>query len=236
MSRLISSRRIGWEPTAHSKWQAYLPTSSVGDNFSDERIDSGWTLVERGATISGTYSWTEKWGGMRFHRTSATNWAGRDLNAYMRSGTMSAGDWIEGAWSSQSSSYLFPLLIMADGNTWNAGNQICAWVFSNITRGYPSTARLLSMTNYNTLSTNSGDWSWQFPPYGEVIYCRLKFKTAGSPNTYSLEASGDGVNWYEALTLTASWTPTHVGFGVVSWEVGTPPDWCSFYYFDSSVA
>jgi hypothetical protein len=208
-------------PSRAAKYPPFTP-AGVDDEFDDNNF-SGWTLVDDG-THQPTV--TEK------NDVASILLPGSDtsahLHAYMKSTAVSTNDYIEMCFRAFGIYHNFPIvgLVFADGTTYNAGNQ--AVFYLSYSEGL---VNILPYTNYNTKGTSTtfamgdsrnGAWG--------VFFMRLKYN--GS-NSWTGLLSPDGISFLTIGTVTATCTPSAVGFAVTTSGSTSPYMW-SFEYFRKS--
>lgn len=151
------------------------------------------------------------------------------LHAWVKQTTVNIGDYIECAFRGQGQAGNFNRfgLIMADGNTYNAGKQIYL-------RFGPSSSDLgfSSMTGFNTETNNSGFGLNAINPMS-AFFMRLKYDAANSFRGY---ISPDGIGWINAgnLNLAYAMVPAYVGFAATTWGASNPYAWSIHYIRKSS--
>lgn len=182
--------------------------SADDDEFDDDSF-SGWTQVYHGS--SPTLSLVEQDKGLSIKLGAGGGAAVH--TAWMKAKTPSSGDYIQCGYSAWGGGGAYPhfQLIFADGTTYNAGNQVMFGYSPN-----EEVHTLRSMTGYNTQTAFSNPGTtkmWSVP----TLHLRMTFK--GS-NTWDTFVSPDGIQWAQIHSNRSmgSLTPSHVGFGVTTWN------------------
>jgi len=192
--------------------------AGVDDEF-DGAIFSGWTLVNDGTNLA-TNTQTNN---VLSILLPGSDTAGH-LQAYMKAATVNANDIIEIAFRGMGINLNTNMcgLIMANGNTYAAGNQVC-WVL--VPSGTQMT--IFTQTNYNTQGAFSAFTISGCSPASD-IFLRLKYLGA---NNWVGYASCDGVSWVNMTgTFSSTMTPTQVGFFVTTWDATNPYNWSIRYF------
>lgn len=193
------------------------------DEFDDGEIDVAWTEAK---TSGSTSIFTERYGQLVFRQRD--NGTAGHLHALLKPLTLSPGDYVETAVKihRRTANDMGLGLMMSDGATHGAGNQVVAWVFT------ANLGRVQSWTNFTTAGSNSGDVaSTAGLPTGQgPLFIRLKYEAA---NTWGMYVSADGFEWHAfTSSFSRTLTPTHAGLVVVRWTSGAPVlAWPRFYYF-----
>lgn len=194
------------------------PSETSYDEFIDGTLGGSYVRVDSsggGARVT----WTETDDVLKASNTGGDS--AEHLNALMLPLTSAGGSMVAGdAFStclvvnSAGSNYAFSGLLLADGVTFGAGNQVVA------TSHYGSSSRqhyLRGYTNYNNAASNVDGISTM--TLVEPWFIRLVYLGG---TTWRRDLSGDGRNWYKGgATLTKTITPTHVGFMTTSWGSST---------------
>lgn len=186
-----------------SPYPVFEPTG-VDDEFDDGTF-SGWTKVANATPVI-----TEAENGSQLSLLHPGGGGAAQFIAYMKATTVNVGDSIEMCFRMLQADENFAIvsLIMADGNTYGAGNQVHA--------SWSPQQNLLSMmtqTNYNSNSVNS-TVSMQKNGSG-FVFLRLTYTAS---NTFKGEVSVDGIQWHAYnSSFSRTLTPTHVGFGLSKW-------------------
>jgi hypothetical protein len=117
-------------------------------------------------------------------------------------------------------------LVMADGTSYGAGNQIVFYVRMNAGAIINS-----AFTNYNTEGAYGfSDSVLQYLGHG-LIFMRLKFEGSNHFRSY---ISVDGISWVNTIAQqTYAMTPTYIGFFVSPYG-GANPFLVSINYFKQS--
>jgi hypothetical protein len=190
--------------------------AGVDDEFNNGSF-TGWTLVDDGshqATVTETFD------------VASLSLPGSDTAAHLHAWVKGAvlvntNDYIQMAFrgTGQSANFNMCGLIMADGNTYGAGAQVCV--------GYcPSqnNFQFFAQTNYNTQGTNNTYTVLGTAP----IFLRLIYLGSNHWATY---ISADGISWLNISgTITYTLTPAYVGFWATSWGATTPFNWSLSYF------
>lgn len=198
------------ESTWGTQWANYLgyPANTLSiDEFQDETF-SGWTTV----TVTGGQTITEGRDVLSVQPTSAINVT--DWNCVLQPHAIQIGDAVEvavvGLLTHVINEPLFgPVItngttsaaVMAAHMVQQGGAAFGAGIFS-----YPSgTDATLTANGINTST------SLQYA-FANAIYIRTEYQAA---NTFRNWISYDGVTWLQmGADITATMTPTHVGFGL----------------------
>ena len=194
--------------------------SADDDEFDDENF-SGWTAVAGSPSLTSVIE--------KSHRVSVilpSGTANAQHYAWMKAKTPGAGDYIQAGfqWFASGNQYPMAFVCMADGATYNSGNQVqLEWG--------PQESKFLfrHTTGYNAHQSNDsyGDPVHSYPMAN--LHMRLMWN---SSNNYSLFFSIDGVSWCTIATSVSRGsvgTPTHMGFGFTSWGAARPTQFCCNY-------
>lgn len=186
-----------------SPYPVFEPTG-VDDEFDDASF-SGWTKVANATPVI-----TESEDGSQLSLYHPGGGSAAQFIAYMKSTTINTGDSIEMCFRMIHADENFAIvsLIMADGATYGAGNQVhVSW------SPQQNLVSMMTQTNYNSNSTNTTA-SMQKNGSG-YLFLRLTYV---SSNTFKGEVSCDGIQWHVFnASFSRTLTPTHVGFGISKW-------------------
>lgn len=182
--------------------------STADDDFNDENF-SGWT------TVQGTPNCTVT---EKSHRSSIlipTGSASAQHYSFVKAKAPSVNDYVQAGFHMIHPGSQFPIggLIIADGNTYNAGKQVMFGWSPN-----ENLYILRGMNNYNAdigSPTSVGNPLHSYPM--GAMHMRLVWK--GS-NQYDALISPDGVTWATVLSAQSKHTlgtPTHMGFSMTNW-------------------
>lgn len=217
---LSASAAGGPVPGIDPRSSLYVPFTPTGldDEFDDENF-SGWTLVNSGSALANIIETDDKVS-LKF----PTGGTSQHLQAYMKADTINTGDYIEMCF--QGVGYLAAThkfgLIFADGDTWNAGNQVCfAWSPSSS----GASIQVFNLTGYNTQVTNTTVSGGNFIN-GMMIY-RFTYTAA---NTWLAEISTDRTQWATVISTTRTLTPTHCGFFGSTYGAANEYVWSAHYW------
>lgn len=194
-------------------------TAGANDDEFDNGSFTGWTAVNDGANVP-TVTETNHVASVHLPGGHAA----ADLAAYVKAVTPTAGQSIETVFRGQGKAGGFHIagLIMADGATNGAGNQV-VWYYS------PQEGKwaLSTHTGYNAQGTFGPKDAQLDGPYGDM-FLRLEYDAA---NTFKGWVSPDGVSWIDVTGAVAyTLAPTHVGFFVTTWGSAEQFVW-SFRYW-----
>lgn len=217
---LSASAAGGPVPGIDPRSSLYVPFTPTGldDEFDDGNF-SGWTLVNSGSALANIIETDDKVS-LKF----PTGGTSQHLQAYMKADTINTGDYIEMCF--QGVGYLAAThkfgLIFADGDTWNAGNQVCfAWSPSSS----GASIQVFNLTGYNTQVTNTTVSGGNFIN-GMMIY-RFTYTAA---NTWLAEISTDRTQWATVISTTRTLTPTHCGFFGSTYGAANEYVWSAHYW------
>lgn len=201
-----------------SEYPAFT-AAGIDDEFDDASF-TGWTAVNSG-----------------LHNPTITELndvlalvlpgsdAAAELHAYVKApAAIAANDYVEIGFRGMGrpQNYNICGVLMADGNTYGAGNQVC-WYYS-VNEASPWYR--ISFTNYNTAGAFANFARQTVAPTSDM-YLRLKYE--GS-NNWSGWVSCDGVGWLNVTgTFARTLTPTHLGFFVTTWGGTLPFAWSIRY-------
>lgn len=191
--------------------------NTYGDEFDNESF-SGWTAVNSGSAPLFTVIEQDKQLSLLHPGGGA---AGQFLS-YMKDtgGSLSIGNRIEVCFSQFCLATGYPqfTLWMADGMTYNAGNQ-AGFAFSP----HEDTFASRGATGYNSQSTFVSSGGGVDASLPTDINMHMSMEWRGS-NTYHMEMSLDGIQWIRVFTSAAplAFTPRYIGFGFTTWGGTTP--------------
>lgn len=196
-----------------------LFTAGANDDEFDDGTFTGWTAVNSGTNVP-TVTETNNVASVYLPGGNSP----AELAAYVKAVTPSAGQYVEGAFRGQGKAGAYNIcgLVMADGSTYGAGNQVI-WYYS------PQEGKwaLSTHTNYNVQGTFGPQDAQLDGAYGDM-FMRLEYDAA---NTFRGWVSPDGVSWVDATgAVSYTLSPTRVGFFVTTWGSSTPFVW-SWRYF-----
>jgi hypothetical protein len=201
------------------------PAFTVGtndDEFDDNNF-SGWTAVNSGSQIP-TIIETNHVASIAHPGAGGSAY----LWAYVKSYTMQVNDYIEMAFrlGGISQAYNRAGLILADGNTWNAGSQA---IFGAST--FQNFFNYSSYTNYNT-DGGGATYTTPLSSFG-MPTSFLRFVYEGS-NHFRGYISPNGISWIDSTgQITRTLTPTYIGFFLTPYG-GAAPIILSMHYFRQS--
>jgi hypothetical protein len=206
------------------------PGETTIDEFNDSSLAAGWTRVDGTGAASGNLVWTEG------ADVLAGNNAGGDTATVMHGlviplsgfgGSVTTGDAFVSCVTllAPSANYSFGGVVLADGTTHGAGNQVAATVGRSGTSagGVDGWAA----ANWARTGVTTGVASLDMIAF----YFRLVCTAA---NTWRTDASSDGVSWLKGTTFSKTITPTQVGF--MSSSYGTSTKHIASYEFLRRVA
>lgn len=182
-------------------------THTLMDEFDDESLAVAWQRVDA-AGGSGRVTWTEKGDVLSF--ANAGGDGATELHGIVLPLSSFGGSLVAGSAFYTFATYMFTNnftmlgLVIADGTTHGAGNQVCSIMQSQadiFTRPF---------TNWLTSGTAAGAGTAR----GSSGYLRLVY--LGS-DTWRTDVSVDGVSWRKGTTATKVMTATHVGLFSSSW-------------------
>lgn len=202
----------GWSP-----YPTFTP-AGVDDEF-DGGSFSGWTAVGTSPTPT-TAQANNKLSILHPGGDSAAK-----FYSWMKSATVSVGDWIECAFRTFSVTDQFPMfgIIFADGITYGSGNQMITMYSAAQDVLYTA-----SFTGYNTLGSYV---SPSLTSYDRASHFFLRLQMTAS-NSFTSQVSCDGQQWVTtAASFSRTITPTYVGFGCTKWGGGTYSANWSLEYF-----
>lgn len=182
-------------------------TVSRDDEFDDESF-SGWTKVWHGTAPVATE--VEQDHSLSIH--IANGGAAQQMTSYVKSKTISAGDWVSCAFSCFGPGGAFPNLglVFSDGTTYGSGNQVhFHYSFNELLFVLRSTTGFDTQTAFNSVASMSY-------PLSNALHLKLVYQGSNSWDTY---ASPDGIQWSQIHTAHSmgSITPTHLGISMSSW-------------------
>lgn len=200
------------------------------DEHNDGSLDSNWVRVDS-AGSSARIVWTEDANSDVLSVKVEGGDAANELHALMfpltsAGGSIATGDAFITAFklgSLAGGNYVFGGLLVADGTTYGAGNQVvCTSHFGGSSRAH----FLRAATNYNTFTTldSTGD----VVNLGILYYIRLVY--LGS-NSWRRDLSFDGVTWIKGTAGSKTITATHVGYLASSFGGGSTVDGSVSYEF-----
>lgn len=200
-------------------WSPYprFTVTGVDDEFDDNSF-TGWTLVGTTPTPT-TVESNDKLSILHPGGDAAAR-----LYSWMKSASLSNGDYVEVCFRSVYRDDNFPIfgVIVADGATYGAGNQVVAYFSSTEQKAY-----IASWTNYNTLGSFN-DYSMRAIGWASCLIIRL---TMTASNTWKLQLSPDGVQYVDVHTgFSRTLTPSHVGFTVSKWGGSLQSVWSVEYF------
>lgn len=189
----------------------YPPFTPSGDDdeFSDSSF-SGWTAVSNATPVM---TLTESHDVLSILHPGGDSSA--QLHAYVKARTVSTNDWVEVYFSGAGRGTNFDICgcLFANGNTYGAGSQVI-WCMSS-----SGSFELRPHTNFSTSGTNNAFGFWAAAPSPGIIL-RLMYLGSNAWNGY---VSNDGVSYLLlGSSVSATLTPTHVGFFVSSWGSSVP--------------
>lgn len=210
----------GWADTVTP---AAAPAGTYDDEFDDATI-TGWTQLDRAGHAA---TWTEANDVLSVLNPGADLAA--ETHSMVKAIPLSVGDYIQTAVYGLSVNQNYPSvgLIMADGATYAAGQQVIArWDMADGNFG------MEDWSGYNTRDAIKGSVAveaHQIP----LAWCHLRL-TYVSANTFRLEVSPDGVSWFQPFVdQTVTLTPTHAGVFSLGWQAAMPFVG-GFHYFRSN--
>lgn len=200
------------------------PISSVYPVFGVTGIDdefdggsfSGWTAVHAGfLTTTQTNN--------RLSVVHNGGAAAAELSAYVKADTFANGDYIETAFMGMGPDQAVNImgLVFADGDTYNAGNQVVFYWSPREPFWY-----IVSYTGYNTAGAFVNETGEYQAPHGDMF---LRFVMSAA-NTWDGYVSPDGVGWVHILQLSRTLTPTRAGVFFTSWTGVKPFAWSLRYF------
>lgn len=197
----------------------FAPGGSDDDEFQDSGL-TGWTEVKPTTTSV----FVERYGRANW-RHKDTGHAGT-LHALLKPITIATTDYIETfvKINRRVTTDMGVGVIMSDGATYGAGNQVVTWMFNG------NAMRVEEWDNFTTQGVNSTDTAMSAVAGDDGFYMRLRYEAA---NTWGGYASRNGFEWMTLTTsLASTMTPTHAGIVVVRWA-GTahPAIFPEFHYF-----
>lgn len=209
---MISAAASGTQGEGKDRRWAPSITDTVIDEFRDSSLGGAWTRVDAvGGT--GRLIWTEDADVLSASIIGGDT--GGELHAMMIplagfGGTVNVGDYFYTHLRHiRSGNFLGGGIILADGITYGAGNQIAANLLND------STVQARAFTNYSTAGTVGTSGA---AILGSVTFLRLILTAA---NTWRADFSPDGVTWRNAGTVAKTLTPTHVGVYGTSFGTAT---------------
>lgn len=204
------------------RWTRGSTPNSLDDEFNDGAIAGAWSRVDHSGH-SGYVTWKEEADSLSLLLNNSAD-AAAELHAYLKSDAMSIGDYIQchiigfGA----GSDYPSAGLIIADGNTYGAGNQ--AYHGYWLTNSVPFTLVSGTWTGFDTRASFTSLSSTFF---GLEMHLRLKYSAA---NTFEFYASIDGISWVLTDTRAITMTPAYIGIAGTGYG-SVVPFVFSFDYF-----
>jgi hypothetical protein len=212
-----SPRATGGVPL-EERWANLLGSEVYYDEFSDGKIDAGWTKVDNSGHTAPT--WTETNGSMSVSHTTGTD-SGPGGHYLVRDISSLGGPplYIETCTRGMiqyNTSYIMNGLSFRSGTTWGAGTQVVNMPYAHGTSngGYSQSIRGFTSDTTPGLNINPGIW---LTPW-ERMYIRLVWVSANTWNGYW---SQDGINWFSHGNQSFTSTPAYAGFYVSNWATST---------------
>lgn len=189
--------------------------SADDDHFDDESIDGAW--VNTGDPGSVLHTLTER--NHRFSVMHTGGGSGQRMVSMVKAKSPSAGDWVQcGFHMATAYQYHMCGLVMANGNTYNAGRQV-TFMAAPVELYF----FLREFTGYNIWNTGTNNAFGTAARYTHAP-CHMRLEWVSS-NTYKCYMSLDGTTW---VLLNGSGTScgtvgsiTHMGF---TWSTWGGPD------------
>lgn len=190
------------------RWNIGSGESSI-DEFNDDSLAGGWTRVDGTGAASGNLAWTEGADSLSANNAggdTATVFHGLLIPLSGFGGSVAVGDAFVSCvtLTAPGSNYSFGGIVLADGTTHGAGNQVAAVVgrTGTVDGGVDGWAAANWARTGVTTSVVSLDMV--------AFYFRLVCTAA---NTWRADASPNGVSWIKGTsTFSKTITPTQVGF------------------------
>lgn len=198
-------------------YNTFTPTG-IDDEFNDNSF-SGWTAVNDGSVVPTVTEANDRASFLHPGGGAASR-----LCAYVKAQTPGTNSTIEIAFGMIGRGQNFNIcgLIMADGDTYNAGKQVVFYT-SPQEAGWAKA----TFTGYNA-STAISQYTHPVRNYPRVNLLRLKYE--GS-NNFSGWVSVDGQQWVNISgTFSRTLSPTHVGFFVTTWGGAQPHNFALDYF------
>lgn len=198
-------------------YNTFTPTG-IDDEFNDNSF-SGWTAVNDGSVVPTVTEANDRASFLHPGGGAASR-----LCAYVKAQTPGTNSTIEIAFGMIGRGQNFNIcgLIMADGDTYNAGTQVVFYT-SPQEAGWAKA----TFTGYNASSAIS-QYTHPVRNYPRVNLLRLKYE--GS-NNFSGWVSVDGQQWVNISgTFSRTLSPTHVGFFVTTWGGAQPHNFALDYF------
>lgn len=186
----------------------FLPSGSTSiDEFNDDTLDAAWVRVDGTGAAAGNVTWTEKGDNLSVYQAGGDSSAiihglMRPLSSF--GGAPAVGDAfvtvarIFAPWAD----YTMSGIVLSDGTTHGAGNQITALAWTGNTGNIAYSA--WTGTNWSLSAAGSPG-----TVAGSEVFVRL---VCVSATTWRCDVSPDGISWIVGTTLaTKTITPTHVG-------------------------
>ncbi len=199
------------------RWNIGPGETSI-DEFDDSNIGASYVRVDGTGALLANATWQEEADTLSVFNNGADSTAA--LHALVRplsgaGGALAAGDGFITCLSlaAPSANYSQAGLILADGTTHGAGDQVVAQFLG---QGGDSLIRCAGWTGYNTAGTLVGSLSSRSCT---AVYLRLALISA---NTWRTDYSVNGHHWVKGTaTASKTLTPTHVGIQSTSYNTST---------------
>lgn len=199
------------------RWNVLAGQAAV-DEFNDSSLAGAWTRVDGTGAASGNVVYTEDGDVLSVKQeggdtASCIHGLVRPLSGV--GGALSVGDGFVAGVAIGGAFLNFAMfgLVLADGNTFGAGNQVAGFAFMS-TGGLNHDCREFTGWNSNPTTVSSASAPFPFFKYQRIALI--------AANTWRHDWSPDGVSWVKGTaTLSKTMTATQVGVLSSSWGTST---------------
>lgn len=209
-ARLTSTPGVNAPGVKDRRWVRGSTAHPQDDEFDGLTLDPSWVRVDESGT-AGRVTYTQDAGVLSVLNTGGD--AANRFHALLKPYVLAVGEAIQCSVTvtGKQDGGTFPWtgLVVSDGATYGAGNQMLASLFMD------NTNRTVSQRRWQNWSSGVATSLNDFVSDRGVVHLRLLRDTS---DVWRMSYSPDGVSWITGSNLTFAMTPTHIG--VVSSSFG----------------
>jgi hypothetical protein len=203
----VPSPAAGGASIKDRRWVRGSGADAQDDEFEGSSLSGSWVRVDEGGT-SGRVTYTQQAGVLSVLNTGGDG--SPRVHGLLKPYALPVGKSLQCGVNIQGKNTNFPFsgIIVTDGDTYGAGNQMAACLFIDGDR------RTVSQRRFTSWNSNAATGLNDFVTDRGMVHLRL-YRDTG--NVWRIYYSPDAVSWISGGSLTQAFTPSHIGILSTSW-------------------